>query len=182
MVSTSFQPTRPLRGATWGWCFIWLGILYFNPRAPCGARLGTLVTKFMNFIISTHAPLAGRDEAIRIFAAERREFQPTRPLRGATKLPNVKEQKTKNFNPRAPCGARQEQYRERPSSAEFQPTRPLRGATIIAKDTKKSSLISTHAPLAGRDVVFPTVARIRKNFNPRAPCGARRERSCLIDP
>ncbi len=34
----------------------------FNPRAPCGARLLEITTTSANWRISTHAPLAGRDE------------------------------------------------------------------------------------------------------------------------
>ena len=79
--------------------------------------------------ISTHAPLAGRDQCLR-----------------RSNLKTIA-----NFNPRAPCGARREKPWENV---------PVRN-------------ISTHAPLAGRDW-----ARIRRyffprNFNPRAPCGAR---------
>ena len=36
--------------------------------------------------------------------------------------------------------------------------------------------ISTHAPLAGRDASFHTPFFQYMNFNPRAPCGARRFR------
>ena len=56
-----FQPTRPLRGTTIVPWASSLALLYFNPRAPCGAR-----------------PLAGRDYI------EKQRFQPTRPLRGTT--------------------------------------------------------------------------------------------------
>ena len=56
-----FQPTRPLRGATWLLVLILCFLLYFNPRAPCGARLSL-------FISMTKLSI----------------FQPTRPLRGAT--------------------------------------------------------------------------------------------------
>ena len=57
----AFQPTRPLRGATTG-----------------------LVHRLSAFDISTHAPLAGRDESSKIIVFA-----------------------LLNFNPRAPCGARQ---------------------------------------------------------------------------
>ena len=59
----SFQPTRPLRGAT--------GLVH---------RLSTFDK------ISTHAPLAGRDRVDDSFRDDLFEFQPTRPLRGATDL------------------------------------------------------------------------------------------------
>ena len=35
-------------------------------------------------------------------------FQPTRPLRGATRLSNTLHMSNLYFNPRAPCGARQQ--------------------------------------------------------------------------
>ena len=77
-------------------------------------------------------------------------FQSTRPLRGATALP---------FRAYA--------------LVIFQPTRPLRGATVIAVQLGVVELISTHAPLAGRDQM-PDIKRLFiSNFNPRAPCGAR---------
>ena len=37
-----------------------------------------------------------------------------------------------------------------------------------------ADFISTHAPLAGRDNIDIREKLIRHNFNPRAPCGARR--------
>ncbi len=58
---TGFQSTRPLRGATQS-CWKTTQIIWnFNPRAPCGARPGTLA----HCIVEA-------------------EFQSTRPLRGAT--------------------------------------------------------------------------------------------------
>ena len=56
--------------------------------------------------ISTHAPLAGRDHGRRAAHLGGLQFQPTRPLRGAT-----------------------EAIRAATERAKFQPTRPLRGAT-----------------------------------------------------
>ena len=56
-----------------------------------------------------------------------------------------------HFNPRAPCGARQNVSPNQSIIAVFQPTRPLRGATIL---------------------ILPP-ALLVFYFNPRAPCGAR---------
>ena len=108
-------------------------------------------------------------------------FQPTRPLRGATFCPCCPPYTRMHFNPRAPCGARQ-----------FRTVKYESGYGI-----------STHAPLAGRDhgqrhgVQHPqgfqptrplrgaTSASIiascgNWNFNPRAPCGARRTKQKVI--
>ncbi len=40
-----FQPTRPLRGATMCMMFFSSTRWYFNPRAPCGARLSIIIAK-----------------------------------------------------------------------------------------------------------------------------------------
>ena len=79
-------------------------------------------------------------------------FQPTRPLRGATEIAH-----------------------KLTDTIKFQPTRPLRGATVKLWHWIVRRNISTHAPLAGRDVLCEcNPSAIIGNFNPRAPCGARR--------
>ena len=125
----------------------------FNPRAPCGARRHTTIHVSKLLLISTHAPLAGRDRKC---------------IEGCIQ--------EGHFNPRAPCGARRDCGKETDVSGRFQPTRPLRGATLyklidtesnkfqptrpLRGATKKldsltgHGLISTHAPLAGRDAGF----------------------------
>ena len=149
-VKKAFQPTRPLRGAT-------------DALNICGGY----------FPISTHAPLAGRDES--------RRFRYVRD---------------RHFNPRAPCGARRLKDVFFRALYVFQPTRPLRGATRTVCSCRVIRNISTHAPLAGRDAwtviqtgadwVFQPTRPLRgatakaalrtqhvSDFNPRAPCGAR---------
>ena len=44
-----FQPTRPLRGATWLLVLILCFLLYFNPRAPCGARQQKCTNHYAHF-------------------------------------------------------------------------------------------------------------------------------------
>ena len=102
---------------------------YFNPRTPCGARLrykpcscpiwiisihAPLAGRDLWFgieigrrlCISIHAPLAGRDGYAPIYARQNFEFQSTRPLRGATGVDCRELVGDGDFNPRAPCGAR----------------------------------------------------------------------------
>ena len=191
-----FQPTRPLRGAT----EVRRGAVtnyfisthaplagrdcialtpcrqarYFNPRAPCGARLGqeaglpkpTVISTHaplagrdegqevltMEQSISTHAPLAGRDNRQKTVKTERAIFQPTRPLRGATSPASCTPLHRADFNPRAPCGARH----------------------THSRTSWRRREISTHAPLAGRDACAIDLTPAYRHFNPRAPCGARR--------
>ena len=127
--AVQFQSTRPMRGATIDRevisYFVHISIhaphagrdsavpliacsaFYFNPRAPCGARLALV--------------------ALLIFCPG---FQSTRPMRGATWIRQRRQVHALHFNPRAPCGARH--VTRVPSSAvpSFQSTRPMRGATF----------------------------------------------------
>ena len=103
---------------------------HFNPRAPCGARRRRFWSSWRSFPISTHAPLAGRDQKFSVSIHTEEQFQPTRPLRGATTNGYDLRYSMPYFNPRAPCGAR--------------PVCPRYPGNI-------SNTISTHAPLAGRD-------------------------------
>ena len=79
-----FQPPRPLRGATDLERAGHMMGRYFNPRAPCGARPGSWQVYKDCDMISTHAPLAGRDLDYLLALSVSDLFQPTRPLRGAT--------------------------------------------------------------------------------------------------
>ena len=126
--STGFQSTRPLRGAT------------FGPHRVAPRR-----------VISIHAPLAGRDAGCVYLGWRGHAFQSTRPLRGATRCYSRNRSRSRNFNPRAPCGARRQ--------------------TIV--DLAELLTISIHAPLAGRDLKIFVQPCFDCNFNPRAPCGAR---------
>ena len=101
----------------------------FNPRAPCGARLQTILLKSRNDAISIHAPRVGRDARRTISAVSARTisihaprvgrdpsvptststlwpFQSTRPVWGATRKSALVSATEPHFNPRAPCGAR----------------------------------------------------------------------------
>ena len=217
-----FQPTRPLRGATEHRVDHLVRQLDFNPRAPCGARRAASSGAEEASEISTHAPLAGRDappllchnniEAISTHAPlagrdncatscvnARGEFQPTRPLRGATSLLRGCN-KSLTFQPTRPLrGATNLRRGSGIFLIRFQPTRPLRGATSPLTYRLTLVAISTHAPLAGRDYCVscpacsvnqfqPTrplrgatlsacnlVYRV-SDFNPRAPCGARQQK------
>ena len=102
-------------------------------------------------------------------------FQSTRPVWGATFVTAVNSSaKVGNFNPRAPCGARLCQNRNRfvnefisihaprvgrdgrddvaiVNVSGFQSTRPVWGATDKLPDVQKKLDISIHAPRVGRD-------------------------------
>ena len=123
-----FQPTRPLRDAT------------FHCRPHVQSKL-----------ISTHASLAGRDIC---------RF--TKTIRAAY------------FNPRVPCGTRHFFAIQNRAEVLFQPTRPLRDATYRVRAARCKTRISTHASLAGRDMIVYRGGAAYIHFNPRVPCGTRR--------
>ena len=101
-----------------------------STHAPLAGRDTETVHKSGYTSISTHAPLAGRDVSWGWFSPYYLEFQPTRPLRGATVTTHSKVAAllisthaplagrdlfllllayiSLYFNPRAPCGARQQ--------------------------------------------------------------------------
>ena len=105
--------------------------------------------------ISTHAPLAGRDVKIKATARGSSKFQPTRPLRGATLPKKQRHALTEEISTHAPLAGRD-------------PLAVCDGLLII---------ISTHAPLAGRDLQCGRHNTVVRYFNPRAPCGARQQKS-----
>ena len=188
----------PHAGRDCSGCLCPQSFLHFNPRAPCGARPSAYGVQCRNRIISIHAPHAGRDCA--------RTFRPWFRFRISIHAPHAGRDRPRlilflqscNFNPRAPCGARRRSQGGRSSKRKFQSTRPMRGATRRNAEREPSRRISIHAPHAGRDYLYgfshaqtpisihaPHAGRDLigssheqkcRNFNPRAPCGARHSR------
>ena len=103
--SSQFQPTHPLRGATAEEdCRVNdLAISTHAPLAGCDAAYSLYTLP--SYSISTHAPLAGCDSAV-LRVMRLGEFQPTHPLRGATRLEAFGSDFKNYFNPRTPCGVR----------------------------------------------------------------------------
>ena len=128
-------------------------------------------------MISTHAPLAGRDPISARSGIATEIFQPTRPLRGATSMTPLRFSGFIIFQPTRPLrGATIRRSSSYLRPYKFQPTRPLRGATVSSEEQQPRHNISTHAPLAGRDLSTCASSVFSSDFNPRAPCGARLQR------
>ena len=103
----------------------------------------------------------------------RRNFNPRAPCgaRRSWKSLTLLEQ---DFNPRAPCGARRIRTSRVLSTLKFQPTRPLRGATqMLTDDTAQLLHFNPRAPCGARPWEALCHSGGRPYFNPRAPCGAR---------
>ena len=148
----SFQSTHPLRGAT---------------------RMLSIRSSTLD--ISIHAPLAGCDSGRHGGDQAGRTFQSTHPLRGATARLCAKFPKYTDFNPRTPCGVRRMVSISSGSAPTFQSTHPLRGATRWRRGSGHGNVISIHAPLAGCDCKVANYDIRPADFNPRTPCGVRRQ-------
>ena len=104
----------------------------------------------------------------------------------------------KGFNPRTPCGVRQvivngvkegvevsihallaecdqPWITSRPASCSFQSTHSLRSATLPGHMREPSTGVSIHALLAECDIALWSACSAVGCFNPRTPCGVRRE-------
>ena len=149
-ITKTFQSTRPARGATTG-PGQGRGLFIVSIHAPRAGRDGSLCSRARSQNgFNPRAPRGARlDVSIVCPVGER--FQSTRPARGATRKPLDAWPSFRGFNPRAPRGARHGGGRlPQPSSA-----------------------VSIHAPRAGRDR-SPLPGRSANScFNPRAPRGAR---------
>ena len=126
---------------------------YFNPRAPCGARLvgrKKMHKKWDNF--NPRAPCGARRVILARTACRLNEISIHAPRVGRDRRALCPMVMQCDFNPRAPCGARLISRSTARRTCTFQSTRPVWGATSL------------------RGMVSPP----KNNFNPRAPCGARR--------
>ena len=185
----TFQPTLPLRGATSS-SVPSTTSSSFNPRSPCGSD-SCPRSRFSRPLVSTHAPLAGSDEAPRVFRAIA-PFQPTLPLRGATvelallhsggcvvsthaplagsDAPSgLRSRTATRFNPRSPCGERHPPMRFHPLMGMVSTHAPLAGSDTAMRTSSTISSVSTHAPLAGSDRLAIDALRRGFRFQPTLP-------------
>ena len=123
-----FQSTRPVWGATCKGGSQPKDSVYFNPRAPCGARRPPfcLYPYYKNF--NPRAPCGARHLTL-WRPSYITLFQSTRPVWGAT----------------VTCCA------NHPIITLFQSTRPVWGATLKRRLLDGRTFISIHAPRVGRD-------------------------------
>ena len=163
-----FQSTRPIRGATPFLYTLPLPRLYFNPRAPYGARLiaGNRFTVFSS--ISIHAPHTGRDILYRVLCLrhpisihaphtgrDTEFFINIKSLRISIHAPHTGRDSSMRagdsgpgyFNPRAPYGARHYQVQGR----------------------QQRVYISIHAPHTGRDKQLCDLVPPEKKFQSTRP-------------
>ena len=149
-LAMTFQSTRPMRGATGHDISdeyttevsihaphagrdtrafsILLRSARFNPRAPCGARRVFRRAPLLLYKFQSTRPMRGATRAVAV-RKRRTRVSIHAPHAGRDHGLHVIEERTRGFNPRAPCGARQQGAAANREITEFQSTRPMRGAT-----------------------------------------------------
>ena len=172
--------------------------LRFNPRTPCGVRRVTfqhtaetrpfqsthslrsatsIRSRLLSLcVVSIHALLAECDQIRVQDIPGIRPFQSTHSLRSAT----IRNPDCINvpcgFNPRTPCGVRPIHPSSTLRATLFQSTHSLRSATGGKWLFALSTEVSIHALLAECDCISVQDKRQDAGFNPRTPCGVRRNR------
>ena len=149
----------------------------FNPRTPCGVRLYHLAQKQHPTDFNPRTPCGARRAGCAAYGGDG-IFQSTHPLRGATHelfllCVNIQ------ISIHAPLAGCDGDCRTACCCwHKFQSTHPLRGATATARATHAVRVVfqSTH-PLRGATGAKYSVTTTQENFNPRTPCGVRRESS-----
>ena len=148
----NFNPRSPC-GERLGLCTQTRPGRNFNPRSPCGERLRIQSLGPIRNEISIHAPRVGSDQGVlgEDQTVRRTDFNPRSPC-GERRLACGDGPRPDDFNPRSPCGERRGPPLITTGLRIFQSTLPVWGAT------------GKSGPLRHRG----------KDFNPRSPCGERR--------
>ena len=173
----------------------------FNPRSPCGERHPRRVacrTRRARF--NPRSPCGERRRTRRWPCARPRCFNPRSPC-GERRTNTAQVDSHSQLQPTLPLRGATYQGLSYSEICAFQPTLPLRGATCPSRQPpNRPPSVSTHAPLAGSDEhgesVVTYVAQFQPtlplrgatseavcdlcdlfSFNPRSPCGERREQA-----
>ena len=149
---SQFQSTRPLRGATPERSSARWSARFQSTRPLRGATKSSGPSR-SRWTISIHAPLAGRDDG-KISPEQYRDFISIHaPLAGRDLVLQLRHRLARVISIHAPLAGRDDRHRRK---------------------ARRAVDISIHAPLAGRDADRADLLITASNFNPRAPCGARR--------
>ena len=100
-------------------------------------------------------------------------FQPTRPLRDATRTGRAASALSSDFNPRVPCGTRLAHTITAASSKDFNPRVPCGTRLGFGKSCGRLCTFQPTRPLRDATATIMPTAVLADHFNPRVPCGTR---------
>ena len=190
-----FQSTLPMRGAKFLSCHLlcrtvisihaphagseaamgslFTGLVHFNPRSPCGERMDGRAAYVSCRDFNPRSPCGERTEKLESHA-DKVNFNPRSPC-GERSKNNGYDMGILRFQSTLPMrGAKRPKPREKPEWV-FQSTLPMRGANSLRKLPSDTGRISIHAPHAGSETVPAGSLFATEDFNPRSPCGERKE-------
>ena len=148
--SNNFNPRSPCGERLGTWCH-WGPIHQdFNPRSPCGERRAACKTGDVEVLFHSTLPVRGATlfkTAISPILA----FQSTLPVRGATEVVVSTRNRVTHFNPRSPCGERPVVLDALPAVGGISIHAPRAGSDSNFAQRLPNNKISIHAPRAGSD-------------------------------
>ena len=151
-MARTFQSTPPVWGATLPAAgYPPPRSANFNPRPPCGGRLGHPGDPAGGQGISIHAPRVGGDVLCPLCLTGDEIISIHAPRVGGDRHAERPDDHLQHFNPRPPCGGRH----------------------MLIGSTGTVVFISIHAPRVGGDSCRSTPFSSVADFNPRPPCGGR---------
>ena len=170
-----FQSTRPVWGATRQTADRAAAQSDFNPRAPCGARRRCVRTLYANTRFQSTRPVWGATCAAGVAAAQA-VISIHAPRVGRDRSRSVKRARSNRISIHAPRVGRDSAPAARWRSAKrISIHAPRVGRDADGKTAPPRKAISIHAPRVGRDHSRRRRRACRRDFNPRAPCGARQQ-------
>ncbi len=169
----------------------------FNPRPPCGGRRWSAWQSWSQASFQSTPPVRGATHP-RLPAVFTGRISIHAPRAGGDLAISSSPLAMSNFNPRPPCGGRRSGLYSASSITEFQSTPPVRGATWTRLTVERYPKFQSTPPVRGATwgaalvsgvpLVFQSTPPVRgatcrssvpaqqgDNFNPRPPCGGRRE-------
>ena len=154
------------------WAGLSIRVYCFNPRTPCGVRLGNQLDLIVLIQFQSTHSLRSATSILERFSPDQRvsihallaECDNLREFIFLMKL---------RFNPRTPCGVRQDMPFSALIIVEFQSTHSLRSATCSPEAIRIQHDVSIHALLAECDTSNEQSSCSQHRFNPRTPCGVR---------
>ena len=146
----------------------------FNPRTPCGVRpqVAMASISYLPFQ-STHSLRSATLYLVRHIVAPPVSIH---ALLAECDCVYYRHRRRGNgFNPRTPCGVRHSATGGGIGRPLFQSTHSLRSATRILPSPPPGKRVSIHALLAECDATGRALESVSASFNPRTPCGVRRD-------
>ena len=131
---------------------------HFNPRSPCGERLLHRVDGFDDVRISIHAPRVGSDAQEADHAFDYAEISIHAPRVGSDVEFLERAQRLFDFNPRSPCGERQQVTISAATVYSISIHAPRVGSDKGHYNGTQDGTISIHAPRVGSDSPPQTTA------------------------